>query len=103
MPVTLLVVLLVVSSLISVPLGTYFVHQVNLKHPTVFASSKLPRAASIVFNNWPPSQYVDYLFSRRYRSDLASDPKLVLIGECVFWLLFVQFGALILWLITWIR
>jgi len=47
-------------------------------------------------------RFLDFILLRHFRRDLTGCPSLVRIGECLFWLHFVQFFALFAWVLSWV-
>src|SRR4051812_38579298 len=85
----------ILTSLIAMPLGEYFLSQLRKAAPESFGAEGIPRAGSLTLRSPPDLRYLNFILGRRYVSILAYVPRLRRLAEALFWLHSSQFIALV--------
>ena len=85
----------VIATLVSLPLGEYFIHRLRKEAPDEHLWAGSPKPGSIIWRGPPHLGYVSFILSRRYVTTLAALPQMRMMAEVLFWLHGVQIVSLI--------
>jgi len=85
----------VITTLICLPLGEYFIGRLRKEAPGEHQWAGSPKPGSIIWRGPPHLGYVSFIMSRRYVTTLAALPRMRWTAEVLFWLHGVQIVSLI--------
>jgi hypothetical protein len=85
----------VIATLISLPLGEYFIGRLRKEAPNEHQWAGSPKPGSIIWRGPPHLGYVSFILSRRYVTTLSALPRMRLMAEVLFWLHGIQILSLI--------
>ncbi len=85
----------IIATLISMPLGEYFISRLRKDAPNEHQWAGSPKPGSILWRGPPHLGYVSFILSRRFVGTLAGLPRMRLMAEALFWLHGIQILSLI--------